>query len=611
MYFMRVFSPSPVLGRGGRGVRALPLLGAVMALLIAGCGGGGGGGGSSFTNRTFQFAATGAKLDMTVDPGGRFTIFESDPTHAAGVSAQGVVGSNGQFSAQSSNGAVQFTGTVSGDGSAATGNATTVATGQGLFAFNAALVQPAPDTSAYAGTFTGTASGSSAALSVDTTGHGALFATVNGVSGGGLISVSSTGAVTSSDGTAGQLTAANGSLTLQLTSLNGQAASATIPLTRVTRAKWTFLVYMNAANDLQPFAPTNVKDMEQVGSTSDVNMVLEWQQAQCGNCGSPDWVGTRRYFITKSPANAPVSSQLVQDLGQTVDTGNWQELLSFINWGQSHYPADHYALVLWDHGSGWLDIPNARARPRSVSFNFATGTQIFTWQLPQALTTNPHMDLVVFDASLLQQMEVDYQIRNSTPIIVGSEESPPGRGYIYNTFLSDLVGNPNMTPAQFGADIVNRTISQYAQFDNNAGDLSILTQSEIDTTRLQNLATAIDAFGASLINHRTDSATVLANARNNAKNYAATEGYADYKDLYDYADKVRTGGVPADLALAASNVQSALTAAVMAEGHASNEAGSHGLTIDVAGPGQLQSTYSNLDLARNTSWMRWLQSQTQ
>jgi hypothetical protein len=371
---------------------------------------------------------------------------------------------------------------------------------------------------------------------------------------------------------------------------------------------------MNAANDLQPFAAPNVNDMEITGSTADVNIVLEWQQAQCSQCGSPPWVGTRRYFITKDTDYSTVHSQVVQDLGSSVDTGNWQELQSFIQWGQSKYPADHYALVLWDHGSGWLNFRGARkplpSTPRSVSFNYATGTEIRTWELPNALAVTPKMDLIAFDASLLQQLEVDYEIRNSTSFIVGSEESPPGRGYIYNTFLGDLTANPAMTPQQFGSQIVTRTINDYAQFDSDPTDLSILTQSEIDTSKLQNLADKVNAFAAALIGHKTDAANAEAAARTNAKNYGAAEGYADYKDLWDYADRIKNGGVPADLAQAAANVQTAISSAVLVEGHNSAEAGSHGITIDVPTPSAFVPSYANLAFAKSTQWPAWIQSQT-
>src|SRR5262249_4153958 len=154
----------------------------------------------------------------------------------------------------------------------------------------------------------------------------------------------------SPDGTIGQFTQSGSTYTLQLTKLNGTTVAFNGAITRVIRAKWTFMVFMNAANNLQPFSGPNFNQMETVGSTGDLNIVVEWKQATCSDCGTPSFIGTRRYFVTKDNNTNSVTSQLVQDLGNGVDMGSAQELTNFVTWAQSRYPADHYALVMWDHG---------------------------------------------------------------------------------------------------------------------------------------------------------------------------------------------------------------------------------------------------------------------
>src|SRR5579859_6177540 len=44
------------------------------------------------------------------------------------------------------------------------------------------------------------------------------------------------------------------------------------------RARWTILVYMQAANNLQPYSLKNIAQMASVGSNSDVNIVVQWKQ---------------------------------------------------------------------------------------------------------------------------------------------------------------------------------------------------------------------------------------------------------------------------------------------------------------------------------------------
>src|SRR5258708_25662424 len=213
--------------------------------------------------------------------------------------------------------------------------------------------------------------------------------------------------------------------------------------------------------------------------------------------------------------------------------------------------------------------------------------------------------MMIFDASLMQMTEVAYEVRNSlkgpngeSGILVGSEESPPGEGYVYNTFLADLVANPSITAPQFGTQIVQRTLEAYGTNNN-------LTQSCIDLSHMQDVADKLDAFARSLIIHKGDSAVAMTNARNNAQNYA----YPENKDLWHYADLIKTGTSANDLKTAATNVQTAIVSSVIAEQHGTVNGNSHGLAIYVPAPLSYLSQYANLALARSTQWDEWLQAQ--
>lgn len=579
------------------------LVGLLAALCVAGCGGGGSSSSAgSLTGRSFSLTQTGLAFSMSIDATGRFTLFLTSTSAAPnGAAAQGTVASTGQFAGQALTGTLSFSGTVAKDGQSAT--VTVRDSGNTLLDFVAPIVPPGAATpTELPGSYAGSGGSGSAYLTVDPTGHATLYAAVGGVTGGGVATVSGAGAVSAADGSyAGSLTA-GASPSLELTRLANQAVTADIALARSTRARWTFLVFLNAANNLQQFAPLNVNQMEKVGSTADVNIVVQWKQARCSDCGSPSWVGTRRYYVTRDNDTSTVNSPIVQDMGTGIDMGDWRELRNFIVWAQAQYPADHYALVIWNHGAGWrptrAELGRLAVYPRSVSIDSERNTEIQTWQLPQALAVTPQVDTVIFDASLMQMLEVAYEIRNSTSIITGSEESPPGAGYVYDTFLSDLVANPSMTAAQLGTQIVTRTLQAYGTNGDN-------TQSVLDTSKLQNVADKLNAFGTVLIQHANALASVTQNARNNADSYA----YPDNKDLWDYADLIRTGTSLSDVQTAASNLQAAISGAVLAEQHGVVHSHSHGIAIYVPAPVNYLSAYSNLALARTTSWGTWLQSQ--
>ena len=42
-----------------------------------------------------------------------------------------------------------------------------------------------------------------------------------------------------------------------------------------------------------------------------------------------------------------------ENLGADVDSGSPQTLVDFIRWSKAKAPADRYALIIWNHGSGW------------------------------------------------------------------------------------------------------------------------------------------------------------------------------------------------------------------------------------------------------------------
>ncbi len=570
---------------------------------LVGCGGGGGGGGASIPSlvngHTFVTGRSTTVVSVTVSGDSRFTIFASDSVALpAGAGAQGTLNTNGSMSVQNDAGTVAFAGQFSTDGGSITGTFTP--TGKSPVAFAARVVTAG--TASTAGNYVGTGSGSSAFITIDSGSHASVFASVGGVTGGGIFDVTPSLMLTAQDNSAaGQIQATPSGYFLILNKWNGAATSASIPLTLTTKAKWTFIVFLNGANNLQQFGPLNFNQMEKVGSTSDVNIVVQWKQASCFDCGSPDWQSTRRYYVTKDNDIHTVNSTLVQDMGPNIDMGDYRQLHNFITWSQQRYPADHYALVVWDHGAGWRDtkgVNKLKQTPRSVSIDDNTGNEIETWQLTQALDVTPKVDLVVFDASLMQMTEVAYEIRNSASFVVGSEESPPGEGYVYNTFLSDLVANPSMTPQQLGAFIVSRTLESYGSSNN-------LTQSEIDLSKMQAVADALNTFGNSLKAHVGDSASAMTNARNNAQSYA----YPDNKDLWDYANIIRLGTSAADLKTAATGVQAAIEAAAILEKHGTINGNSHGLAIYVPQALNYRGTYTNLALSRATSWGSWLQAQ--
>ncbi len=388
------------------------------------------------------------------------------------------------------------------------------------------------------------------------------------------------------------------------TALTG-GAPVTVNAVNITKSTWTIMVYMNAANDLSYYSPINFEQMQSVANNPNVRIVVQWKQVP--SLGYPtQFNGTRRYLVNYSTANS-INSTLVQDLGSGVDMGVPQTLNSFIGWAQTYYPAQHYALVIWDHGNGWNRGPQ-NPSTRAVSYDFETGNAIQTWQLNQALGSY-HFDILAWDASLMQMAEVADQIANNCTYIVGGEASPPGAGYPYNLVFGNFETNPTAPTLNLAKGFVDGMIQGYA----NTSGVEI-TQSVIDPTQLPGLMSSIKSLGSDLVANNNLGNTAWVNAidtvRNNSQAYSqSTTRY--YRDLYDITTQLDgTGIMPAAITADDATVRAAIGKAVVYEQHNASVPNSHGISIDFS-PSSVftpeATDYSNLQMNTDTNWGAWLQ----
>jgi hypothetical protein len=420
---------------------------------------------------------------------------------------------------------------------------------------------------------------------------------------GGVATVNSTGVVIGTSQGGGSVEATYVPLALT------DAAVLNITPFVSQHSKWTVLVYMNAANDLDTFGDLNVNQMEKVAGNANVRFVVQWKQAVItGESDSPSFVGTRRYLLQHDTDVNNVHSQLVQDMGTGVDMGDWHTMRDFLTWGETFYPADRYVFVVWNHGNGWHRGINTDAT-RGVSYDDDMGTSIQTWQLSQALGTS-QIDLLAWDASLMQMLEVDDEIRDKVGLIVGSEESPPGAGYPYDSIFQHFDANPDATTLALASQFVDETLAVPAYASDK------ITQSVIDASKLAALETAVDQLGSALITQAnvnpTDFGLYIQTARLNAQTYSQSSSrtYRDLIGLTQELDKtVGTYVPPASITNADAAVRAAANAAILHEGHNANSPNSHGIAIDFSPQSRFvnySGDYGLLRFAQNTDWDDWL-----
>ncbi len=377
---------------------------------------------------------------------------------------------------------------------------------------------------------------------------------------------------------------------------------------QIVHTKWTVLVFINAANDLYWASDLNVNQMEQVADNPEVRFVLQWKQSRDVFSGS-SFDGVRRVLVkpdnTSTVVSEVVQSGLTDGLGQPLDMGIPDTLKDFLDWAKTYYPADRYALVIWNHGNGWRRKMEEE-RGRAFSYDDQTGNSIQIWESDQALAGHT-FDIIAWDASLMQMMEVAYEIRNRAPYIVGSEESPPAEGYPYHLVFSAFRDNPDETTANLTKAFIDGTLL-YPPYVTRK-----ITQSSLVSSQFGTLTSSISSLGTALVNaYNADPigmTPLVQNVRANTKSYSPSS-VRFYRDLVDLCLNLEAEpGMPLTVVSAAANVRAQVALAVLWEGHNGNSLGSNGVSIDFSPAsvfGSVASDYLQMKFAMDSQWDEWL-----
>lgn len=250
---------------------------------------------------------------------------------------------------------------------------------------------------------------------------------------------------------------------------------------------YTVLVYLNGSDLEGDFsaATNNLKEMMIKGTTNAVNIVVEtggtkiWRNPYV----SPD--STQRWLITHG------SMQRLDDgrLGQR-DMSKPEYLADFISWGVKNYPADRYALILWDHGSGPLggfgvdqNYGGSELKLNHISSAVASA----------AAATGVKLELIGFDTCLLGNLELASKLSPHARYMVGSEELEPHGSWDYQAIIGAVDANHKTQGDELGRKIVDSYIAK-----SKSQNKSNLTLSVIDLEKVPALVQEINKISENM-----------------------------------------------------------------------------------------------------------------
>lgn len=362
---------------------------------------------------------------------------------------------------------------------------------------------------------------------------------------------------------------------------------------------WSIAIYMGGNNNLWQAANIDIGEITAAGAT-DAMKIAVFARRQVAEGVS----GPAQRFLVGTAGEPPV----LEDLG-AVDSGDPRTVLDFASWAFSLQPADRYALILWNHGSGFevQDIDqlyspaertrlglspaeaNARAsqpvarlffssslktilgRPtaqeRAILTDDATGHSLDTIELRRVIEgvnkrLGRRLDVLGMDACLMSSLEVIYELRDAVDVVVGSEELEPNAGWPYEQILTELAAEPDADPARLGAMVVRNYVESYRSPPPEG-----VTQAAVRPAAIPPYAAAVDAFSTALSDAVGDWSKIDSAARRSA-HLAENYGF-ELIDLKSFCGQILASTLPAPVREAAQALED-LTAPgsfVLAERH--------------------------------------------
>jgi hypothetical protein len=408
----------------------------------------------------------------------------------------------------------------------------------------------------------------------------------------------------------------------------GAGPARTAAVRRAARKKpWTVMVWMAGDNDLESFGDKDLAEMRRVGSTGEMDVVVQFDAMRDDR--------TRRYHVGQG---GRADADVVAELGET-NTGDPAVAVDFFRWAIERYPAERLLGVIWNHGSGIDEtdvysravsggdaargrargtLSGRRRRPlfartvaaavrdRAIAYDDTARDFLDNLELKRVLAevkrqTGRVLDVLGFDACLMNMVEVAYQLKGTARIVVGSEEVEPGDGWPYDRVLGSLAAQPALSGAALAAQIVDHYIESYRS--------GSITQSALDLSRLDEVAGTVDALAVALLKAIRTPAEYAAVTK--ALNATQRFDMPDFVDLGHFCTEVAKRSRAAAVKAAAKATLAGLGAEegfVLAARHKGRGvANATGVAIYVP-RGNVTTTYGRLDFAKATAWRRFLEA---
>lgn len=366
------------------------------------------------------------------------------------------------------------------------------------------------------------------------------------------------------------------------------SASAAAPKQKKNPPKvkdWTVAVFLNADNNLDPFGVEDQEEMARVGSNDFLNIVTLIDRERSG---------AQINYIEKGKIKK------IKDMGE-LDMGDYKELVKFCKFIKENYPAKHYSIGLWNHGSGWK-AKKENTVVRGISYDDSSNNHISTNELTIATklcaeALGQKIDIINMDACLMGMVEVCHAIKDSCHYFIGSEELEPGKGAPYDDVLRGL--RAGMAPRDFASHWIDAFAKSYSNGSQGRDDS---TQSAIDLTKIPALEDALNGFAKAVMSGNYAGKVINAVAK------TTKFDFPENIDLVHFVKNLKSmSSGDTSVITACDKVEAAARAAIVNNKTTSRNAHNPyakatGLAIYLPQKLGVESKYLELGFAKNSLW---------
>lgn len=342
------------------------------------------------------------------------------------------------------------------------------------------------------------------------------------------------------------------------------ASTETVSLDQpLNKAEWTVMLYL-CGSDLEEDsgdASRTLDELLQADIPDSINVLVKTGGARTWKNASVD-ANKNQTFVVRDHQLKLLSSEVKRSMGDE------KTLSSFMETALDYAPAEHVALILWNHGAGpqqgvCFDDPTQPIYLSLDELNSAVSAA--------ATKRGQHIDVIGIDACLMASVEVAAAFEGSADYLVSSQELEPSSSWDYTKLIGSVATHHNDVRA-----LVDELCLTYQQKYEHSSLKDNVSLSAIDITRIPRVGAALNALADEVTAGGLAALTDVAEAARRATSFggdSAEEGSSNLIDLVDFAERLSPAFKARD------ELKAAVEDAVVSSLQVSPVVNAHGLSV--------------------------------